>query len=539
MRIALAQINPIVGDFEHNANQIIEFTKRAAEKRAHLAVFPEMALFGYPANDLLEREEKIKEQLRYVQKILKTIPKDITIVFGAVKPNEKRKSKGGKPFHNVAIVGRRGAKPAIFAKQLLPSYDVFDETRFFEPGHETGIVNIPNIGRVAISVCEDMWAVHPDRRNYDKDPLAKIKGVKLIVNISASPFAQGKHKTRLSLAKSHATKHRVPFVYVNQVGGQDEVVFDGQSFLINQKGKLLVQAAAWHEDLVMLDLEKNVSEYRPTITDPMEHVRQGIIVGIRDFVEKTGNKKVHLGLSGGIDSAIVAALAVDALGPNQVTGFILPTSFNSSASIEDAETLAKNLGIQVHTIKIDEAFTLISKMSEVFGLQFDPKAVGIPHQNIQARLRGLLMMTYANHTGSLLLATGNKSELASGYCTLYGDMCGALVPLGDIVKGQVYELANLYNKNAEIIPARSISRPPSAELAPDQRDQDTLPPYDTLDSAVRNLIELKTVPKTETEKWLYKILGKSEFKRWQAPPIIRLTEHAFGRGRRLPIAAKL
>lgn len=540
MNIALAQINPIVGDFDYNAEKIIAYSKQAADLKADLVVFPEMALFGYPANDLLEREEKIREQIKALKKILTQLPKNITVIFGAVAINEDRNKKGGKPYLNVAVVAKKGKKPVLFSKQLLPSYDVFDETRFFEPGTKTGIVAVDKIGKVAVSICEDMWAAQPGvKRNYFKNPITGLKGAKLIVNISASPFAQHKHKTRLALARSHALENKIPFIYVNQVGGQDETVFDGQSFFVGKNGKVLVQAPAWQEDLTVFDATLTKSAGTPLVTNPTENLRQGIILGLRDFVRKTGNKKVHLGLSGGIDSAVVAALARDALGADNVTGFILPGPFNAPESQADAEALAHNLKIKTIVVNIEEAYELLSQMSEAFGLGRDEKKISIAHQNIQARLRGLIMMTYSNHTGSLLLSTGNKSEIAAGYCTLYGDMCGALVPLGDIVKGEVYALARLYNEAAEVIPKRIIERPPSAELAPHQKDQDTLPDYDVLDSAVKKLIEEKKVPQSDTETWLYRALARSEFKRWQAPPILRLTEHAFGRGRRLPIAAKI
>ncbi len=538
MRIALAQINPILGDFKSNAEKIIEFSKRAAEKRADIVVFSELSLFGYAPNDALERPDLVSQQESFIKKIEAAIPKGITIIYGAVISNPNSLKIHGKPYQNVAVVAGHKKGSQFFAKQNLPSYDVFDENRFFEPGDETGVVKIPKVGRVAISVCEDMWSdITEDKRKiYKKNIFSKIKNIELIVNISASPFSRDKMKGRLYEAREHVKKVKAPFVYVNQVGGQDELIYDGRSFILDQKGRVIVQAAPCDEDLVIIDLKNQLSEYRPQDEDPTETLRKVLVLGLRDFVHKTNQKAVHLGLSGGIDSAVVASLAVDAFGPGKVTGFLLPGPFSSEGSVVDSEALSRNLGIKIFKIDINPLYNATFLATGGFP---NENGSNLMEQNIQARVRSNIMMAFSNRSQSMLLCTSNKSELASGYSTLYGDLTGGILPIGDLTKGQVYALAKLYNQGREIIPQSIIDKAPSAELAPNQKDQDTLPAYDLLDKAVVNIVEEKKIAKTEIEKWLVRALSKSEFKRWQSPPILRVSEHSFGRGRRMPIALKL
>ncbi|MDZ4676457.1 MAG: NAD+ synthase [Oligoflexia bacterium] len=535
MRIALAQINPTLGDFKSNADKIIEFIKRAHEKRAHVVVFSEMVLFGYPATDCIENADVVAKQEVQLQRIIKNIPLKITAVFGAVIKN---KSKMGKPFSNVAVIARKGKKLKFFAKQLLPTYDVFDETRFFEPGDDTGIIKIEGIGKLAISVCEDMWTDFPGGpvSYYKNDPMKKIKDVDLIINISASPFSKNKMQKRLETARKHVRKIKAPFVYVNQVGGQDELIFDGRSFILDEKGKEIVRAASCEEDLVMVDLASKRFEHRPQDESPIEIMRKALVLGIRDFINKTGQKKIHLGLSGGIDSALAAALAIDAVGPGNVTGILLPGPYSSKGSIDDSLTLAKNLKIKTETISIVSMYETSKQTMKYFS--GDQAARTAFDQNLQARLRCVVLMAYSNVQSSMLLGTSNKSEIASGYSTLYGDLIGGLNPLGDLLKAEVYALAKHYNLGREIIPKEILDKAPSAELAPDQHDQESLPPYDELDKAVVKLVELKKSPSNKTENWLADKLISNEFKRWQSPPILRVSEHAFGRGRRKPIAFK-
>jgi NAD+ synthase (glutamine-hydrolysing) len=534
MRIALAQINPTLGDFALNAAKIIEFTLRAASKRADVVVFPELSLFGYPPNDCLESYDNFQKQEAFISKILSKIPKGITCIFGAVVPNSK---KTGKPFQNSAVVAQKGKKPQIFAKQLLPTYDIFDEGRFFEPGDSTGVLKIKNVGNVALTICEDLWCGIEEngKKIYSKNILNQ-SNIDLIVNISASPFSKNQESLRLQNARFHVARVKAPLVYVNQVGGQDELIFDGRSFVLNKKGQVIVQAATCEEDLVIIDLGNNLTEYRPSDEDKNEILRKSLVLGLRDFMKKTGQKKIHLGLSGGIDSAVCAALAVDAIGPGNVTGLLLPGPYSSGGSVTDSEKLAQNLGIKTIKIDINELYGKGLKAIAEFGIEKTNS--DLTEQNIQARFRGLVLMAYSNRSQSMLISTSNKSELAAGYATLYGDMCGGLMPIGDLLKFEVYGLAKVYNQNRELIPKAIIKKAPSAELAPDQRDDDTLPPYEELDKAVVRIVEQKKIPKTQTEKWLYQAIRKSEFKRWQAPPILRVSEHSFGRGRRMPIAGK-
>ncbi len=537
MRIALAQINPTLGSFNSNGQKIIEYIERAKQKHAHLVVFPEMAVYGYPANDSLEYSHFVRSQIDQIKNIQKKIPPKITAVFGAVLKNDKAAKQGGKPYLNSAIVMQKNSKPKIISKQLLPTYDVYDESRFFEKGSESGIAVIPNIGRVGVSVCEDMWGNIFDNtaRVYSSDPFEKFKNLDLMINISASPFSKTHMSVRLQEAKRHVKRAKCPFVYVNQVGGQDELIFDGSSFILESNGKIAAQATSCEEDLLISDLEKKASEFRPLETDQNEILRQVLVLGLRDFVRKTGNSKIHLGLSGGIDSSLVAALAVDAVGPARVTGFLLPGPYSSKGSIGDAVALAKNLGINSQTISISEPYAELLKAASEFQ-KIEASKVSIMEQNIQARIRGLILMAFSNAKGSLLLSTTNKSEMAVGYGTLYGDLCGSLAPIGDLTKREVYSLARHYNRSREIIPAACIEKAPSAELAPNQTDQDTLPLYEDLDDAVQNLVEKKMPPKSKVERWVMQKILLSEFKRRQSPPILRVSDHAFGIGRRMPIA---
>lgn len=526
MRIAIAQINPWLGYFSYNAEKIIGYTHRAHEKRAQVVVFPEMSLFGYPPCDLLERKNLVKLQAKEIKKIITQIPKGILVIFGALKED--------KPYQNTAVIVQKNKKPIYVAKQLLPTYDVFDEARFFNPGDKTFIGNFKGIGKLAITVCEDMWA---EAQGHKYNPLAKIKKVDAVINISASPFSLLKNEKRIAVAKKHVKKIKAPFIYVNQVGAQDELIFDGRSFVLDEKAKMLVQATAFEEDLVIIDLENKKTEHRPQPSENSEILRQALVLGIRDFFKKTGQKKAHLGLSGGIDSAVTACLTVEALGPNQVVGILMPGPFSSKGSVTDAEQLAKNLKIKTATYEINDVYETLTNSKEK--LTQNSANTNLAQQNLQARIRALTLMYFSNLENSMLLSTSNKSEIAAGYSTLYGDSCGGLAPIGDLTKRQVYELAEFYNKEREIIPKSSIEKAPSAELAPNQKDQDTLPPYDELDSAVKNIVENKSEPKNKIEFWLDQKINAYEFKRWQAPPILRVSEHSFGRGRRMPIAYKL
>lgn len=534
MRVALAQINSILGDFSGNRKKIIEYTQRAVEKHCDLVVFPELCLFGYFPADLLERDSAVASQLKEFDKLVKEMPTGIAALVGFVA-----RSKTGKPYHNAAAFLEKGAKAKIFPKTLLPTYDIFDEARFFEPGDVRKNILKFRGKNLLITICEDIWGWGQEwaSGNYTQNPLKTIKGKKLdlVINLSSSPFSHDKTEVRRETIKKTAAHFKAPLVYVNLVGGQDEIIFDGGSLVVDKTGRVKAQSIYFEEDLNVMDFAKGEGGSRKGPADDTEELHQALVLGLRDFVEKNGFKRVHLGLSGGIDSAVVAALAVDALGPGRVSAVALPGPYSAPISLELAQKLAKNLGITLKEVSIVESYETLAKALEK-GLGEIP--FGLVHENLQARLRGTVLMAYSNKEHSLLLTTGNKSEYASGYTTLYGDMCGGLAPIADIVKAEVYALARYFNRQAEIIPAGIIERAPSAELRPNQKDQDTLPAYDELDKAVNNLVTRGRGAKNDVESWLLKALFRSEFKRWQAPPILRVSSHAFGRGRRFPITNK-
>lgn len=536
MRVALAQINSTLGDFAGNREKIVSFTRRALEKRCDLVVFPELALMGYLPNDLLERPSIVDEQLKEFEKLQKQLPDGIAVLCGLMTYTGL---KVGKPYYNSAALLIKGKKPKYFHKQLLPTYDVFDEARHIEHGSiSDGFFKFKG-KRILLTICEDIWGwtlpEHPT--NYLENPLVVLKKEKvdLVLNMSASPFTFAKAKDRQAVVSLTAKNFKTPMIYVNLVGGQDEVIFDGGSFAVDKTGRELARCVGFEEDLNVVDLETLEGGFRDQSQKPMELARQALVLGLRDYARKTGFQKMHLGLSGGIDSAVVACLAVDALGPSKVVGVTMPGPFNAPESRTLSEQLAKNLGIKWFNLPIGSTYdSALKTFTETFG-EMDFSVV---NENMQSRLRGLFMMAYSNKENSLLLSTGNKSEYATGYSTLYGDMCGGLAPIGDLLKGEVYALARHYNSERELIPSAIIDRAPSAELRPNQKDQDSLPPYEDLDASVRRLVEFQKPARSKTDKWLVELLAKTEFKRWQAAPILKVSGHAFGRGRRMPIAHK-
>lgn len=534
MRIALAQINPVLGDFSYNKEKILNFIHQAQQRKCELVVFPECALFGYHPFDLLEREKIVVKQEAELKDLLKKIPKNIGVVFGMISRNPDKK---GRPYYNSAVFAAHGQKPRFFHKQLLPTGDVFDEARFIETGDLSKNYFNWKGKKFFLTICEDIWAWPTERGTspYKVNPLAKVKKQKvdMVINLSASPYFVGKMKQRERVTTKTAAYFNAPMMYVNIVGAQDEIIFDGGSFVIDKKGKKLLSCQQFEEDINVIDLDTKESWNKTSKLEKTEELRRALVLGIRDFCTKTGLKKVHLGLSGGIDSAVVAALAVDALGPANVTAIALPGPFNAEKSLTLAKDLAKNLSIDFKVVEMGGLYDDVVKSLEK---NLALKEFGLVHENLQARLRGLTLMAYSNKENSMLLTTSNKSEYAAGYSTLYGDMCGGLAPLGDLLKNQVYEIARFYNSQGEIIPQEIIDRAPSAELRPNQTDQDSLPPYDDLDNAVESLVEKCGAAKNSTEKWLLPMLMKSEFKRWQAPPILKVSQHSFGRGRRYPIA---
>lgn len=535
MRIALAQINPVLGDFNYNKLKIIDSIKSLSAKKSEMIVFPEGSLFGYHPFDLLERDQLVEQQLKALKDILKIIPKGVHVLIGGF---EKNKNKNGRPYFNTAFLCTNKKIIKSFHKELLPTGDVFDEARFIEKGKIKDNYFTIKGKKFLLTICEDIWAWDDKRNksNYAVNPIKKLprKKIDLIINMSASPFHKGKLKQRLNMASKTAQYLKAPIVYVNLVGAQDELIYDGQSFILNKKGLLIHKMISFEEDQNIFDLATYENWNRSAINEnETEQLRKALVLGIKDFTKKIGIEKVHLGLSGGIDSALVSVLAVDALGASNVKLFALPTKFNLSESFTSAQELAKNIGIKLTDISIESTFQHIKK---IIDQEFNIQKFSLTHENLQSRIRGLFLMAYSNFAGSLLLTTGNKSEYATGYTTLYGDMCGGLAVIGDLTKKEVYSLCELYNKETTVIPNFILTRAPSAELRPDQKDQDSLPEYNLLDKSVVNIVEKKNKANNQTEQWLLNQLMKTEFKRWQAAPILKISEHAFGRGRRYPLA---
>ncbi|CAN5607607.1 NAD+ synthase [soil metagenome] len=540
MRIALAQMNSTLGDFAGNRTKILSFARQAVEAGAELIVFPELALFGYLPNDLLERPSVVEDQLGELKLLEKEVPRGISLLVGCItklaaadaRKNTLEDSFAKKTFQNSAALIERGKPTRYFHKERLPSYDVFDEARHLVPGSlAKGLVKIRGV-KIQVSICEDMWG-WGDPAN----PMKKIArtSADVVINMSASPFTKQKSKARLEVIRETAAHFRAPVLYVNMVGGQDEILFDGRSLVVDKKGEVVLQLPSFVEKLEVIDLPaaKTVVKSRVEKVSDIELLRQALVIGIRDFAFKTGLARCHFGLSGGIDSAVIACLAVEALGADAVTAVTLPGPFNEAKSRTLAETLAKNLSIRCLNMNVEGPYQALLKSFETGA---GAKQFGIVNENLQARVRGVLLMAISNRESSLLISTGNKSEYATGYTTLYGDQCGGLAPIGDLLKREVYALAAHYNLAKELIPNEIISRAPSAELRPNQKDQDSLPPYDELDDAVVRVIERRLPARTAIEKFVLSASLKSEFKRWQAPPILKVSAHAFGRGRRLPIA---
>ena len=535
MLIGMAQINSTLGDFAGNREKILSFVTRAQALKCDLVVFPELSLMGYLPNDLLERPSVVNAQLEEFKRLEKLIPPGISIVIGLITDSTH---KEGKLYHNSAALLRRGTKTKFFHKELLPTYDVFDEARHIERGkiQKDGF----KIGKhkILMTICEDIWGwelpSHPS--NYLDNPLKAIKGkYDLVINISASPYAKDKMKLRRMVVEKTAKHFKSPVMYVNMVGGQDEIIYDGASFVVDKAGKTISSAKRFEEDLILFDLGALKGEKQKEQQRLEQHLYGALKLGLQDYIRKSGFKKVHLGLSGGIDSALLAALACDALGSGNVLGVTMPGPFNAPESKSLSEMLAKNLKMKIVDLPITQTYEAsIKTLHKTFG-EFE---FGLTNENMQARIRGMLLMGIANRDNSMLLSTSNKSEVATGYSTLYGDMCGGLAPLGDLLKEEVYALSRYVNRDREIIPVAIIDRAPSAELRPNQKDQDTLPPYPVLDRAVESLVENRKPAKSDVEQWLLKQIVRNEFKRWQSPPILRVSSHAFGRGRRMPIAHK-
>lgn len=537
MRIAFAQINSELASFQKNFEKILADIKAASAAGCDLILFPEAALFGYHPFDLFEYAELVRIQEKWLQKLSRQVPEGIVVVLGAFLQNTKPR---GRPFFNSAVIIERGREFRAVHKELLPTGDVFDEARYIEPGSLLKNLVKINGKKVFITICEDIWA-WPEaggRSPYVENPLIsaqkKIGKVDLVLNLSASPFYFGKRKIRRGLVAKTAQLFSAPMVYCNLVGGQDEIIYDGASFAVDSRGRLVAELDSFAEDIGFIDLE----DLRPLRTSEKQNVawaqKSALVLGLRDFCHKAGLSKVHLGLSGGVDSALVAALAVEALGSENVRVFALPTEFSSTESMVLARELANNLGLSLNEISIQQSYRALKQLVDsAFGIS----EFSLVHENLQSRIRALILMAYSNHQNSMLLSTSNKSEIAAGFSTLYGDQCGGLMPIGDLTKHQVYKMCRLINSEKEVIPRRIIEREPTAELRPNQKDTDRLPPYDDLDLAVESLVNRgKSQQKTAAQKWLLPVLLSTEFKRWQAPPILKISKKSFGRGRRFPIA---
>jgi NAD+ synthase (glutamine-hydrolysing) len=545
MRIALAQINPTVGDITGNSRKIVDFTSRAAAQGAKLVVFPELSVTGYPPKDLLLKPRFVADNLRAVEQIAAQVPGDVDVIVGYADRNE---DPVGRPLHNAVALLRGGRVVSRHFKTLLPTYDVFDESRYFEPGPVSETENLVRIGDVTmgLTICEDLWNDEKliPRRLYHRNPIADLEaaGAEILINSSASPFVVGKHAFRLELFGSQVKHFGCPLVYVNQVGGNDELVFDGNSVAFGAQGNVIGHAKAFEEDLLVVDMAKQ-NALVIKVQEPLESIYHALVLGLRDYCHKCGFKSVVLGLSGGIDSALTAALAVAALGQDKVVGVAMPSRFSSEHSIADARALAENLGVQFHVVPIKE---IHDRYEQTLAPVFAGRERDVTEENLQARVRGAILMAFSNKFNHLLLTTGNKSEIAVGYCTLYGDMAGGLAVISDVPKTAVWELSRWINthEGREIIPRSSIEKVPSAELRPNQTDQDSLPPYEVLDAIIHHFVEEEQSSEEiiaagfdpATVTCVIKLIDRSEYKRRQAAPGLKVTSRAFGFGRRMPIA---
>jgi NAD+ synthetase len=542
MKVAAAQINPTIGDISGNVEKVLQYIGRAKELGAQLVVFPEMCLTGYPPRDLLERSSFIEQNIAALSDLAPKV-KNISVLVGFV---EKNSSDEGKPLYNAAALLEGGEIAYVCFKSILPTYDVFDESRYFEPAGGTAPLKIGG-QKVALTICEDIWTdAMCGPRKKDRDPLAEMakKKFQFIVNMSASPWSIGKDALRAELMKKQARTYNCPVICVNQVGGNDDLIFDGNSFAVDAQGNVIGQAKPFDEDLILIDLDYGAGDQHGLALSAADSAYRALVLGTRDYAHKCGFKKAVLGLSGGIDSALVAAIAAEALGHENVLGVSMPSQYSSDHSKKDAEELAKRLGIEFKTLPIQPVF---DSFSGELNRLFPVRAGDLSEQNLQARIRGTLLMTISNKQGHLLLSTGNKSEIATGYTTLYGDMAGGLDVLADVPKTLVYQIAKeVVNSGREIIPKNTIAKPPSAELRHNQRDTDDLPEYGVLDPILKLYVEEGKSPEEiiaaghpkEAVDKTAALVERSEYKRRQAPVGLRITSKAFGTGRRFPIARK-
>jgi NAD+ synthase (glutamine-hydrolysing) len=545
MKIAIAQINPIIGDFKHNFDKIKHTARRAIEHQCDLVVFSELVIPGYPPRDLLERKDFIDANLNCLDRLMAGI-RGIGVICGFV---DKNLSEEGKSLYNAAVVFENGKIIHKVYKRLLPTYDIFDERRYFEPGRESLPFSYKG-HKIGLTICEDVWNDEDffQNRIYDQDPVAENvrAGADLVINISASPYYLGHDTFRQEMFSFMARKYRLPMMFANQVGGNDSVIFDGSSSVFDPKGKLIACASDFAEDFLVFDSKTlKICDHgvHTTSRSETESIFKALVMGTHNYVTKCGFSKAVIGLSGGIDSALTACIAATALGHENVSVVFMPSQYTSKDNFEDTQKLAQNLGVVLTQIPID---TIFKEFLKVLSPAFKESEPDITEQNIQARIRGTVLMSLSNKHGALVLSTGNKSEIAVGYCTLYGDMTGGLAVISDIPKTLVYELARHVNREKEIIPLRIITKAPSAELKPDQTDQDDLPPYDILDAVLKGYIEemkgIQELARMGFDKGVVEEVvsrvDRNEYKRHQAAPGLKVTSKAFGYGRRYPLAQR-
>jgi len=579
LTIAIAQLNPTIGDLSGNARSILQAAHQAQEQGAELLLTPELSLCGYPPRDLLLNPGFVEAIEQTLGQLAAELPPDLAVLVGTVEVNPRSRQQGGKPLFNSTALLYQGQVQQIFHKRLLPTYDVFDEDRYFEPGWQPNILTLPLPAgpplRIGVTICEDVWNEEEfwGQRTYSVNPTVDLaqQDVDLIVNLSASPFSVGKQRLRESMLHYTATRYDQPLIYTNQVGGNDDLLFDGSSVALNRQGEVVCRAAAFATDLVLVQYDRARQDLLSSRIAPLPdsdeaEIWAALVLGVRDYARKCGFQQAVIGLSGGIDSSLVAAIAAAALGTEHVLGVLMPSPYSSKHSIQDALTLAENLGIRNQTLPIGPAMEVYEQTLADLFAETTP---GVAEENIQSRIRGNLLMAIANKFGYLVISTGNKSELAVGYCTLYGDMSGGLAAIADVPKTQVYALcrwlnsdfskdahsngffphlkSKIQNPKSEAIPINILEKAPSAELKPGQVDQDSLPPYEILDDILYRLIDQHQPPRQIVEAGhdpavvdrVVQMVTRAEFKRRQAPPGLKITDRAFGVGWRMPIAARL
>lgn len=549
VKLALAQINPTIGDFLGNVRKIVDVSLASQRQGADLVIFPEMAVCGYPPADLLEKSSFLARAQQAIEEIAERVTANhpIAVLCGSPTPAPPN---SGKRVMNSAMLLRDGRVEFLQSKMLLPYYDVFDEQRYFAPAAKQTVYEMAG-ERVAITICEDAWNDKNfwPQRLYPVDPVENLmhQGATLIVNLSASPYYRDKREMRRAMLAAIARRHRVPVAMVNQVGGNDTLIFDGSSLVLDEHGDTIAQAKSFQEDLLFVDLSSQPRAIPSSKQDEDAAVYDALVLGTRDYVRKCGFSKAIVGLSGGIDSALVGTIATEALGAGNVIGVGMPSEYSSQGSIDDARQLAENLGIQWELIPINDIFQQHLKALQPILKTYPPD---ITEENLQSRIRGALLMALSNKLGALVLTTGNKSEMSTGYCTLYGDMVGALAVIGDVYKTSVYRLARYANRERETIPENTLIKPPSAELRPGQQDTDSLPPYDVLDpileayveryETAEAIVQASPLPlEIDLVRSILRMVERSEYKRQQAAPVLKVTQKSFGVGRRFPIAVKV